>query len=148
MKKTYRICAGLFALLLLGLTWGFSAQTGAESGALSAKIAKALMRFLGIEQTADRLDRAVYIVRKAAHFNLFALIGLSLGLAFAIPNKPTCVFWALPIAIFCASADEVHQHFVAGRAAMWQDVLLDSCGALTGVSAVFLFMKLRKRRKR
>ena len=46
-----------------------------------------------------------------------------------------------------AATDEIHQLFVAGRTGKWQDVLLDSSGALAGLLlAMFMLWLIRRRR--
>lgn len=47
-----------------------------------------------------------------------------------------------------AAFDEFHQSFTAERTPLFQDVILDSVGALTGILIVYLFVRLRKNRKR
>lgn len=47
-------------------------------------------------------------------------------------------FVSLVIAAVYAASDEWHQSFVADRSAEWSDVLLDSCGALTGIVIVWI----------
>ena len=145
--KRFRIVCGAIALALLIAMWFFSSQTGEESGRLSNAIARFLMRLIHMEESKSNLARVGHIVRKAAHFNLFALLGAALGFAFAPPSKPARAFWAMPLALLSATADEFHQTFVAARAGMWQDSLLDSCGALTGVTAAFVILLLAKRRQ-
>ena len=45
-----------------------------------------------------------------------------------------------------AATDEIHQLFVAGRTGKWQDVLLDSSGALAGLLlAMFMLWLIRRR---
>ena len=128
--------------------WFFSSQNGEESGKLSGSIARFILRLIRIEESSNNLARAGHIVRKAAHFSLFALLGLSLGFAITPFNKPIHAFWGLSIAIISAILDEYHQTFVANRAGMWQDSLLDTCGAITGAAAAFVILLLiNKHRK-
>ena len=91
MNKRYqwiRIASGIVAVCLLGAMWLFSSQTGQESGHLSNAIAHFFLRLFGIEDNAKNLNMVDHIVRKTAHFSLFCLLGLSLGFAFAVPEKP------------------------------------------------------------
>lgn len=57
---------------------------------------------------------------------------------------------SLVFALCCCSAyaatDEIHQIFVAGRAGMWQDWLLDTGGVLLGIGVVL--WAIRRRRKK
>jgi VanZ family protein len=63
--------------------------------------------------------------------------------------QPTIARWswrragiALLIAAAYAATDEWHQSFVPSRTAAFDDVLIDSTGALIGLSLVFLWCKL------
>ncbi len=141
----------MIAAALLAAMWFFSSQNAGESAKLSGSVTRFLMRLFGVEDNSANLLRAEHIVRKTAHFCLFAFLGLSLGFALAPPQRPGYAFCALPVAIASAVADEVHQTHVTGRGGMWQDALLDSCGALTGILAAFAILRLmaaRSARKR
>ena len=145
--KAIRIAALIAAVMLMTAMWFFSSQTGEESGRLSGAVTRFLLKLVRLEPTPARLDRLGYIVRKAAHFNLFLCLGLALGVAAGSPRKPFRALWAVPAAALCALGDEAHQHFVAARAAMWQDCLLDSCGALTGAALALGIWALAARRR-
>ena len=146
--RTFRICCGIVGIGLLAAMWLFSSQTGEESGKLSNSIAHFFMRLFSIEDNPKNLNMVDHIVRKTAHFSLFCLLGLSLGFAFAVPEKPVRAFWAFPVALLSAIADEYHQSFVASRSAIWQDSLLDGCGALTGTVIAFLILLIVRKRVR
>ena len=144
--KVFRICCFAVAIALLGTMWFFSSQNAAESAELSGSVTRFIMRLFGIEDNSTNLLRMQHVVRKTAHFCLFALLGLSLGFAIAPPQRPVNAFWALPVAGVSAIADEVHQTHVTGRGGMWQDALLDSCGALVGILATFVILRIIARR--
>jgi VanZ family protein len=69
------------------------------------------------------------VLRKAAHFCEYAVLGLLLVRA----TRREVV--ALALGVLYAASDEVHQHFVAGRHAAVRDVAIDAAGVLTGVLA-------------
>ena len=144
--KIFRICCFVLAIALLGAMWFFSSQNAGESAELSGSVTRFLMRLFGVEDNSANLLRMEHIVRKTAHFCLFALLGLSLGIAFAPPQRPVYAFCALPVAVVSAIADEVHQTHVTGRGGMWQDALLDSCGALTGILVAYIILRIMTRR--
>ena len=144
--KGFRICCFVIAVALLGAMWFFSSQDAGESAKLSGGVTRFLMRLFGIDDNPANMLKMEHIVRKTAHFCLFALLGLSLGFAIAPPKRPVYVFWALPVAVVSAIADELHQTHVMGRGGMWQDSLLDSCGALTGILAAFVLLRVIARR--
>ena len=150
MNKRYmvfRISCFVIAVALLVAMWFFSSQNGEESSRLSGSVTGFLLRLFGIEASEDNLARAGYIVRKAAHFGLFILLGLSLGFAFAPYQKPFYAFLALPVTVISAIADEFHQTFIAGRAGMWQDTLIDAGGSITGILMAFAILLIVAKRK-
>ena len=70
------------------------------------------------------------VLRKLAHMAEFAVLAALLlrALERELP--------ALVVAIGYAVSDEVHQHFVPGRAASAVDVAIDSIGVLAGIFLV------------
>ena len=146
--RVFRICCGIIALALLVTMWFFSSQTGEESSRVSGYVARFFMRLFGVDDTAGNFARVGFLVRKAAHFSLFALLGMTLGLAFAPPDQPAFAFLALPVAAICAVTDEAHQTFVMARTGMWQDALLDCCGAVLGAALAYFALLLADRRQK
>ncbi|CEG21979.1 VanZ like family protein [Planococcus massiliensis] len=84
-----------------------------------------------------------FFIRKGAHVAIFGLIALAI--ASFLPKK--LVWFALPITAFIAVLDELHQAVTGGRSPMAADVLLDTVGALLALSCLFLFRKIKARRK-
>ena len=66
------------------------------------------------------------LLRKAAHFTEYAVLGALL--ARAVRELPAFAF-----AVAYAVTDELHQMFVPGRAGTLLDVAVDAAGALTGI---------------
>jgi VanZ family protein len=69
------------------------------------------------------------ILRKLAHTGEYALLAALLFRALA---RPWLAFLA---ALAYAASDELHQHFVRGRAGTPRDVAIDAAGALIGLIA-------------
>ena len=132
MKKrvlTILIC------LNLALIWGNSLMTGADSGALSGGVLAFVGRFFPVLLT----EAGHTLLRKAAHFSEFALLGfLTAGLLLWVshrflPMKPLAT-WLIPAAftLLYAASDEIHQIFT-NRGPRVTDVLIDFAGALFGI---------------
>ncbi|MBQ2581582.1 MAG: VanZ family protein [Ruminococcus sp.] len=102
------------------------------------------------QKTVD--DTLSHIVRKAAHFSVYTLLGICAFAAFWFIRKKTfrCLA-AWGSAALYAVSDEVHQHFVPGRSCEFKDVMIDSFGALIGVglclAAVIIIASLRSKKK-
>lgn len=142
MKK-HKFAAFIFGVLALGwagLLFYFSGQNGTDSTSISMKVARLLVEWFPgiIGMSAEAFNP---ILRKIAHFGIFAVEGVFTGL---------CLMNALPmgkglllscgICILMAGANEYHQTFIEGRAGQLRDVFIDSAGALTGVFAAAALM--------
>ena len=68
-----------------------------------------------------------FVLRKAAHVTEYAILGALLMRALDRPATATA------LAIAYAATDEVHQHFVPGRAGTLVDVAVDAVGVVVGV---------------
>ena len=134
----YRAILWLITLSLLLLMFGFSAQEGVQSGSISGKIARPITDSLAQRQGLTgqaywKLYAQVdFAVRKTAHFLEYTLLGMLLTLLLdSYRARWHWLSWAG--CTLYAATDEIHQLFVAGRTGKWQDVLLDSSGALAGL---------------
>lgn len=94
------------------------------------------------KQEQDALIKTYHSgIRKAAHFGIYTLWGLTLSLLlflYGLASKKLMV--CVPGGGFLyACSDELHQIFSEGRAAQWSDILLDTAGVLLGL-LLFLFI--------
>ena len=83
------------------------------------------------------------IVRKSAHFVLFAVLAVCITLVMGTFMKKKWLIYLAAVA-FCflyACSDELHQLFVDGRGASLSDVFLDTAGAVAGI---LLYMMIKK----
>lgn len=91
---------------------------------------------LHIHMSAAQFGFLHGVIRKAAHFNAYAILSALFFRAFR-GTYPTVRRWqilwaslALAVSLFAASADEFHQTLTPGRTGTWKDVVLDMVGAL------------------
>lgn len=146
------LCVALLMMANMILIFSFSAESREDSGDRSRAVTTAIARLLDpsfddmtdAEQTAA-VERIHGVVRKAAHFLEFALLGfLSAGLLlllrhFRWPRLTHLQAWLIPAA-FCllyAASDELHQLFTE-RGARVGDVAIDFCGAVFGIACLHL----------
>ncbi len=129
MKKrilTILIC------LNLALIWGNSLLDGEASGNFSGGVMAFLGRFLPVLLT----ESAHTLLRKAAHFSEFALLGLLLCgrhrlEADSVPGH----LMGFGLAVACI--DETIQIFTPGRASSLIDVWIDTAGFALGFVIIF-----------
>ena len=127
-------------LIMLAVIFGFSSETGEESGDLSTivtgKIIMAVDRVFSMDMTETERIQAVehyeLVVRKGAHMTEFALLALSLAVFLycrRLKAGTTIVLTGI-FALFVAAMDELYQTGISGRSGSPADVMIDFSGAL------------------
>lgn len=108
------------------------------------------------------------VLRKTGHFLGYAILSALVLLALRHTNRdrlqnllrrPWGIYlrdywraeWALLgilLTIVTASFDEIHQTFIPSRTGRWQDVVLDTCGAIVIQAVIYLLSSRAIRQKR
>ena len=131
------------AIMMMCIIFMLSSQEGTTSSRLSYKVGVQIFTVTNkvldkgwsdahIDQLSTKYQ---YYVRKTAHYTEYFLLGVSVAFplyVYGIRGMKLIIFAGL----FCfgyASLDEFHQSFVHGRGPSPKDVMIDSCGALTGI---------------
>ena len=146
MKKLL-FWAGALILIMI-IIFVFSSFNAEQSGGKSDFIVNAplsvLYDWFGISLTTAVLNWLSFLVRKSAHLFIYFALGFCAANTLSqITDNRKRVFWiSLCWCSFYGATDEIHQYFIPGRSAMWQDWVLDTVGALIGVGVV-LFHKKR-----
>lgn len=141
MKFIKRYWQIVFPILIMLLIWSFSAQNGESSDSLSIPL-------------AEKLGLTNGIVRKIAHFIIYAMLGASLANFFRstegkkFPSLKAIIL-SLLIAVIYSSIDEYHQSFIPERDGNPIDILIDSLGATAGICAfiaIYSFIKSKHKK--
>lgn len=139
-----KIRTAVFLLLAVGI-WIFifssSSQNGAESNAISGRVAEFLRPLLNPNGWIEE-ELYLKLVRKLAHFVEFGALGVCLSGAAA--NLSLRWFWPFGLCVLTACADETLQSFT-GRTNSLKDVCIDSAGAACGVLFVYILCRIIKR---
>src|SRR5207244_12040833 len=106
------------------------------------------------------IARAQFIVRKAGHVSEYAILATLLWRALrraALRERRMSILRLrsgqvlfLTVLVACglfAASDEFHQSFVPSRTASANDVMIDICGTLIGLSICWMFAKRRNSAK-
>lgn len=119
-------------LAMVCLIWGNSLLPGSESGGISLAVLDAVrgaLRAWGLPYAW----LTNFLVRKAAHFTEYAVLGVLVSQALdPRPGRTRAVLVAALALVAVPSIDETIQLFVPGRSGQVSDVLLDCCGAAFG----------------
>jgi len=137
-----RLCTALLIAILVFI-WGNSLMSAEVSHALSEWVKGLIKPFLAESSAITQEDNPV--LRKLAHFAEFAALGFCIAWRRGMLGKPFSPGFLLGCA--AAALDETIQLFVPGRGPGIGDVVLDSCGVLTGMVFLHLGHTLLKKRK-
>ena len=133
-------------IIMVALIWGNSLVPGTGSSGLSLSVMETVhgtLRALGLPY--EWLTN--FIVRKTAHFTEYAVLGVLASQARDPQHaaSPRAIGFAALVCVLVPSIDETIQLFVSGRTGQVTDVLLDCCGAATGILVRSLVVRLRTR---
>ena len=133
-KANVHLIFTIVVLVFIFIQSSFSA----EVSSLETSIFAAFLRGLFGESALLR----THFLRKAGHFTEFAALGICLltNVFDWITLHPDRQVGVLPASVAAwlggtlyAATDELHQLFVPGRSASFQDVCIDSAGVLSGI---------------
>ena len=158
-KVRNRVILTAGALLWMGFIFGMSSQNADISQDLSGGITGGVQRIffrswneLPAYDYVLSMTSLSFLIRKAAHFTEYAILGALLASAVFqwIPKFRVSIWYAGIIGLLYAISDEFHQRFVEGRSMQVFDVCIDSLGTaagaliVCGVMAMVLYANLRK----
>lgn len=147
-KNKFTIKQIIYAVLIaiwMITVFCFSNQVAEKSSKTSGGITEQVVKIVikkPTKRTPEIIDKVETIVRKMAHFLLYAVGGfLMAGLVNTtnVSNKKLIIY-AIFFTTLYACTDEIHQIFVDGRSGEVRDVLIDGAGATLG-TMTYLFCK-------
>ncbi|WP_081779666.1 VanZ family protein [Pseudobutyrivibrio sp. MD2005] len=146
MKKRKIIIRILIALWLC-LIWGHSLQPAVVSEAESGKFLAILGKIFPFLLNTDF---GMFIVRKAAHFAEYFILGVLLCMNFQMDLYGIVNRLSVPVLVgtFVAFIDETIQLFVIGRSGEIRDMWIDFVGVALGTLIVLAVVNNKRGRKR
>ena len=150
--KTKKIITLILVLLWMILAFNLSNQVAQNSSELSGGLTRKILEVLHMldGKTIEQQETIETIIRKLAHFFLYALGGililLHINLYKITDKRKVIISWILGTTY--AITDELHQLFVPGRSGEIRDVFIDSLGIIIGIIIIRLLLKMIKRGKR
>lgn len=156
-----KILVVMLVIISVGGMYYFSSQNAQVSGSQSQAVVKVIDKIRDKVTLKDeelikiqtkvytklrRFGSKSYIVRKMAHFSIYALIGSSLVLFIYVFSKKLLLSsnLAFLLSIIYACYDEYRQLSVQGRVGSIKDIIIDSCGALSGITITFTILLIIK----
>ena len=154
-KKLFilRILFTTITLLWMGLIFFFSSQDGSASGNTSSGFVDIAIKifhpdFSSLDPSKQESILNIWslVIRKAAHFTIFGILGLLFFFTiFSYGVRRYIYIYSVLSTCLYACTDELHQMFVSGRAGAITDVLIDTSGSIVFLLITFLIIRLVKR---
>lgn len=98
------------------------------------------------EKITEIQDKYTVITRKTAHFTIYMILGILVGILlkeYNITNKQLIIYGII-ICMTYAITDEIHQIFVRGRSGEIRDIIIDTCGSTLGLIIINSIKKIKK----
>lgn len=155
-----KIIFAILSIICMAVIFNFSREDSDKSSATSGKITNTTVHIavhnydqLPKKKQTSIMAKATHIVRKSAHFSLYAVLGFLTSLT--VGKRKLISLKSLGIIIFCflyAVSDEIHQYFVPGRSCEFRDMMIDTSGAFTGMlfsmTVMWIFYKITGKKRR
>lgn len=136
-RKVYITVSWALVTVCMGVIFWMSSRTATDSQEMSDSMIDRILVLFGIEFSS-------FIIRKAAHLLEFTGLAMLTFNAYYATFRRTAASVSFIITVLYAVSDEIHQIFVEGRACQLRDVLIDSGGALLGIIASLIILKIIK----
>lgn len=149
-KNIIRIILYILLFITFFIIFGFSSQDGEKSGGVSQKVTTAVLnsvpqyKQLETNEKQKVFHRTESVIRKIAHFSIYAVVGaLLMGITstYNISNKNRIII-SLVVGVIYAGLDEIHQSFSPGRTPKFTDVYIDTLGISLGIIVILLVIKI------
>ena len=137
----------LLVIVWMAVIFVFSSQPG-DASEETSQFAIYIFNLLGLDLYGFFGTLAQFIVRKCAHFTVYLVLYMLLFNALRESFSFKKALWLSMLAAFLyACSDEFHQSFVPGRGPAFKDVMIDSTGALVGLTIIYI-KNLRNSKKK
>ena len=150
----FRVITVILLLIWFALIFFLSSQNAFESASVSGGLIKALVKLFEPGISPDKLALKVedlqFIVRKAAHFSIFAGLGFFSFLSVVSYRKlslATRTAISMFIGLSYAVSDEYHQTLISGRSGEITDILIDFSGVMFAILILVILVLCRRRIK-
>lgn len=140
-------CVSLILWMIVIFT--LSAQVQEKSHNLSTGITKVVVETIEkvVPKAEINVKKIHHLIRKNAHFFAYLVLGILSMIVLRCSGMKgcKCILWSLFICVAYAISDEIHQAFVPGRGPGLKDVLIDSAGAMVGITLCLCVNKVMRK---
>lgn len=145
--KTQRIIFAILTIMTFTIIFIFSSQNGEKSGSTSRGFTRKIIEILQIDKNMEEekkellIENCQYIVRKLAHFTIYAIAGINMAgfINTYNLNKKNEIIAIVAAGFVYAVLDEFHQTFLESRTPAVKDVVIDTLGVIFGIGIFDIF---------
>lgn len=146
-NKLVIITSWALVVATMAIIFIFSSQNADSSSSLSQSVVVEILDIVMDKEdiTPTVIKKYHFPIRKLAHFGIYMLLGFCMINAFNKSfklKKWLIILLSIVASGLYAVSDEIHQNFTAGRGPGLVDVLIDTGGAIVGISLFILFIFL------
>ena len=153
--KVKRAILYILLLLILSTIFIFSGENGQKSnntsdaftGSIIDKVSNITNKEISDNKKKDIIINTRFIVRKAAHFSIYFILGIIVYLILSTYNINKVLIISIIICFILGCLDEFHQVFIAGRTARFYDCIIDTLGSSTGIIILDICNRIRKKKQ-
>ncbi len=150
--KIQRIIFAILTIMTFIAIFIFSNQNGEKSGSTSRTFTRKIVEILQIDKNLNEIEKeelianSQYIIRKLAHFTIYAIAGINIYGFINTYNikKSKKIISTFLIGVIYATSDEIHQMFSGGRTPAIKDVCIDTLGVVFGIGVFIVINKIVK----
>jgi VanZ family protein len=151
-NQSFRRRVSRYAPVILWMAFISFASTGEFSALNTSRIVRPILLWLFPNISNENLALVHLLVRKAAHFGEYAVLGFFAGRAFFTSShqfvRRNWFRWSILLIAVYALLDEYHQSFVPSRTASVYDSLIDTAGGLAALVIYAAWIKRRSRNRK
>ena len=136
-------------IIWMAVVFKFSNEPAEVSDNTSSRVTRIIVQIITSEQTSENekqelIEKIDPIVRKIAHFTLYAIGGFLIMIYINIYNMDDVkkILYSVLLGTIYASSDEIHQIFIPGRSGQLTDVIIDTMGVATGACLCLIIIQL------
>ena len=143
VKNFFRYFCLVLIIAICIFIFLMSAAEGPTSSKISGSFIEAIIRFfnkgfdsLSKQQRLEIIASYQHFVRKAAHFSVYALLGIFTNgflITYRELRKFKSLIFSFIFVLLYSISDEIHQLFIPLRSGQFSDVILDTLGGILGI---------------
>lgn len=150
--KIKRMILYVFLAIVLLIIFLFSGEPGKKSQNTSDKFTSSIINITNKDISASKKNEIIknsrFIIRKAAHFTIYFVLGTIVFLLINTYNINNKVLISIILCFIFGCLDELHQVFIPGRTARIYDCVIDTIGSSVSILLLNTYYIIKLKNKK